>query len=156
MAGATFEITINDSGARDLFKRLARRVSNMTPVFAEIGEIITESVQRNFEEKVSPEGEKWAPLAAATKARKRHPGEILVELGTLFSSIHPEAHRDHVSIGTNIIYAAVHQFGIGRYAHLKTRRVMPAIPARPYLGIRDDDWPEILDAIEHWIMQEAV
>jgi len=151
MAGASVRVEVNDREVRELFKRLARRTADMTPVFAEIGEIVMESVSRNFEEQRSPKGKPWKPLSPVTRARKRHPGEILIESGTMFRSIHPRARKDHVAVGTNIVYAAVHQFGIGARSSLKSRRRMPAIPARPYLGVRDDDWPEIKDAISRWI-----
>ena len=147
MAGVNMTVTIDDREVQDLLKRLARRMADMTPAFAEIGEIVMESVQRNFEEKRAPDGTKWAPLAASTLKRKRHPGEILIGENVLFPSIHPEAYKDSVAVGTNIIYGAIHQLGgfAGRGHATK-------IPARPYLGVRDEDWPEIRAAIEDWIM----
>ena len=57
-------------------------------------------------------------------------------------SIHPEAHPDRAEIGTDMIYAAIHQFG-----GLAGRGHVVEIPARPYLGVRDEDWPEIKDAV---------
>jgi phage virion morphogenesis protein len=152
MAGASFNVTIDDREVQDLFRRLAKRMTDMTPVMAEIGEIGLESIQRNFEEGRAPDGTPWTPLATSTKKRKRHPEHILIgDTQDLFKSIHPEPHKDYVTIGTNVIYAAVHQFGIGLRTSIATRRTMPAIPARPFLGLRDDDWPEIRDAIEYWI-----
>ena len=147
MAGVNMTVTIDDREVQDLLKRLARRMADMTPAFAEIGEIVMESVQRNFEEKRAPDGTPWKPLAASTLKRKRHAGEILIGGGILFGSIHPEAHKDRVAIGTNIIYGAIHQLG-----GFAGRGHATEIPARPYLGVRDDDWPEIRAAIEDWIM----
>ncbi len=63
-------------------------------------------------------------------------------------SIHPEPARDHVTLGTNIVYAAIHQFGgtAGRGAHM---------PKREYLGIRDDDWPKINAVFERYFTRLA-
>ncbi len=141
MSGVKIKIDVDDSQVRDMLKRLARRMTDMRPVMAEIGEIVVESIQRNFDEQRSPDGAPWKPLTLETLKRKRHPDRILYETGTLFRSIHPEPGRRSVSIGTNIIYGAVHQLGY------KPRN----LPARPYLGVRDSDWPEIEAAIRHWL-----
>ena len=141
MAGVAIKIDIDDSRVRAMLKRLARRMTDMRPVMAEIGEIVVESIQRNFDEQRSPGGAPWKPLTQETLKRKRHPDRILYETGTLFRSIHPEPRSRSVSIGTNVIYGAVHQFGY------KPRN----LPARPYLGVRDADWTEIEAAILHWL-----
>lgn len=153
MAGAFLELEVTDERFRRLMADLARRMANMRPAFAEIGEIVYESVQRNFEESRAPDGTPWEPLAPSTArekaARGRNVTDILIDTRTLMGSIHPEPHADHVKVGTNVIYAAVHQFGAD-FTAIRTRRRV-RIPARPYLGVRDDDWPEIRDAVEHWL-----
>lgn len=141
MAGVSTRIHVTDRSGLDFMDRLGRRMTNMRPVMAEIGEIVAESIQRNFTEQRSPDGVPWAPLSLETLKRKRHPDRILYESGILFRSIHPEPHARSVSIGTNIIYGAVHQFG-----HKPKN-----IPARPYLGVRDEDWTEIEAAVLHWL-----
>jgi len=155
MAGAFLEVDYNEEQTRSLLLELCGRMEDMTPVFAEIGEIVTESVQRNFEEHRAPDGTPWAPLAPSTVAARAKKGrsskDILIFNRILMGSIHPEAHRDHVRVGTDIIYGAVHQFGIGWRTNLAIRRTMPAIPARPYLGVRDDDWPEFNDVIQAFL-----
>lgn len=157
MAGAFIEIEIKDRGLTDMVNRITGRMDDMTPIFKVIGEVITESVMRNFEEHRSPEGKKWEALSpdyAAWKAKKgRNPSDILILNRILASSIHPKAGRDRVQVGTNIVYAAVHQFGIGARSSLKTKRRMPGIPARPFMGVRDDDWPEIRAAVEMFLTQ---
>lgn len=64
-------------------------------------------------------------------------------------SIHPEAHRDRVEIGTTEVYAAVHQFGAD-FSILSTRRRV-RIWARPYLPMEESHieplMPEISDAV---------
>ena len=53
-----------------------------------------------------------------------------------------DAYQDHVEVGTNVKYAAIHQFG-GRAG----RGHRAEIPARPFLGVADEDWGEILDTL---------
>jgi phage virion morphogenesis protein len=43
-----------------------------------------------------------------------------------------------VDVGTDIVYAAIHQFGGETGRGNKT-----IIPARPFLGVREEDWAEI-------------
>jgi phage virion morphogenesis protein len=155
MSGAFLQIEVKDQGLTDLVNRITGHMSNMTPVFKVIGEIVLESVQRNFEGHRSPEGKKWEKLSpdyAAWKAKKgKNAADILIFNRILMGSIHPKAESDRAQVGTNIVYAAVHQFGIGRRSNLKTKREMGAIPARPFLGVRDDDWPWIRAAVETFL-----
>jgi len=55
------------------------------------------------------------------------------------------AARDEVQVGSNLIYAATHQFGD------------PArnIPARPFLGLSTDDRTEILALAQAWLEAAA-
>ena len=142
MSGAFIEITIHDQGAQDLLDRLSGRVDDMTPVMGDIGEIVTESSQRNFEEHRAPDGTPWEPLAESTKAAKvkmgRNPDDILIMNRILMGSIHPEAHKDRVEIGTDEVYAAIQQLG-----GMAGRDRQVEIPAREFLGVRDEDWDEI-------------
>ena len=131
---------------RELLGRVMAHMDDMTPVMREIGEVIQESVQRNFEEHRAPDGTAWEPLAPATAAARAKKGrsaeDILILNRILMGSVHPEAYPDRVEIGTDEVYAAIHQFGgmAGRGHSVK-------IPARPFLGVRDEDWPEIKAAV---------
>lgn len=158
MAGALVEITIDATELQELFGRLMRHMADMTPVLAEIGEVVIESVQRNFEEHRAPDGTAWKPLAPATVAARAKKGrsaeDILILNRILMGSLHLDAHPDRVEVGTNTEYAAVHQFGIGERSVIGSRRRMPAIPARPFLGVRDEDWPEIRAAVLDYIVSE--
>ncbi|MBN2060704.1 MAG: phage virion morphogenesis protein [Deltaproteobacteria bacterium] len=156
MAGALVEIKIDDSEMQELFGRVMAHMTDMTPVMREIGEIVDESVQRNFEEHRAPDGTPWKPLAESTKRQKakrgRNPDDILIMNRILMGSIHPDAYPDRMEIGTDEVYAAVHQFGIGERSVIASGRRMAAIPARPFLGVRDEDWPEIKNAILHFLV----
>lgn len=147
MAGAQITLRVNDEAARRLFEALASRCRNPRPALAAVGDILIESVQRNFEEKRSPDGKPWKPVSAAYAAWKtRHKGreasDILVLNRILMGSIHRQAASDRVVIGTNVPYAAVHQFG-GRTG----RKRSATMPARPFLGVRQSDWAEIKEVV---------
>ena len=179
MAGAFVQIEVNDRGLTELVSSITRHLSDMTPVFHEIGEVVAESVQRNFEEHKAPDGKKWeelSPAYAAWKAKKgKNAADILILNRILMGSIHQKAQRDRVQVGTDVVYGAVHQFGMDKFvgvaAHgrgkwqstggrsgattqtgVRTHLRDMFIPARPFLGIRDDDWPEIRAAVETFLV----
>lgn len=146
MAGAFVEVSIDDRELRELLSGIMKRMADMTPVNREIGEVVYESVQRNFEEKRAPDGTPWKPLAGSTKKARARKGrsaeDILILNRILMGSIHADAYPDRAEIGTDLIYAAIHQFG-----GLAGRGHSVEIEAREYLGVRDEDWPEIKDAV---------
>ena len=155
MAGALVNVRIEDQELRELLQGIMGRMDDLRPVMREIGEVVHESVQRNFEERRSPDGKSWAPLAESTKkakARKgRDPEAILILNRILMGSLHPEAYKDRLEYGTDMVYGAIHQFGglAGRGHSVK-------IEAREYLGVRDEDWPEINRAVLDYITMEKL
>lgn len=137
---------------------LARRMSDLTPVMETIGGILASSVARNFEESRSPDETPWKPVKGG--------GRPLLASGRLRDSINYRAYGDRVEVGTDLSYAAIHQFGGRIAAHIIRPRTKKAlywpgashpvrsvyhpgsvIPARPFLGLRDSDWPEIRNVL---------
>lgn len=98
-------------------------------------EFLVNSTQARLqEEKASPEGEPWAPWSPAY-AKTRVPGvqSLLISKDELRDSIANYADGPTVRIGSNLVYAAFHQFGSDD----------GDIPARPYLGVSEADRIEI-------------
>jgi phage virion morphogenesis protein len=58
-----------------------------------------------------------------------------------------------VAIGSNAVYAAIHQFG-GPIRQPKRKRII-SIPARPFLGLDQDDEREIIKIAEDWLVGEG-
>ena len=81
-------------------------------VYREIGQSLLVSIRQGFEAERSPEGEAWEALKPATVRRRKgdaHP--ILQRKGNLKKTITFNVTPDSVIVGTNLVYAAVHQFG---------------------------------------------
>ena len=147
MTGAAISINADTAQVEQRIDEIARRMGNARPAYEIIGEIVRTSILRNFEAGGRPR--QWAPLSPHTLARKRG-SQVLVEAGHaggLMGSIHYEAAADHVLVGTDKVYGAIHQFGgmAGRGRKVK-------IPARPYLDIQDEDWTEINDALGDYLV----
>ena len=129
----------------DVLTGINRRMNDLTPAFREMGTIVERSVRRNFLESRGPDGIPWAPLKSRPKGRTKP----LIKSGTLMNSIRSEADTREVRLETNVVYAAIHQFG-GRAG----RNNRATIPARPFLGVRDEDWTLIERAVCEHIGQE--
>lgn len=157
MSGVSIETRIIDHGVSAGFTRLAGAMDNTTPVMSAIGTGLVASTHRRFVTQTSPDGAAWAGLHPAYRAIKRN-SRILTESGRLRGSVNEQAGNDYVRVGTNVIYGAIHQFGgtiVPKNAshlvfRLATGVVMAnsvTLPARPYLGISDDDEEMIAETV---------
>lgn len=132
--------------ALDPFNQLARRLqSDDLPgaALANAGEELRTLIDLGFEAEADPWGTPWEPLSNRTlKARRGDDAAILNDTGQLRASISVgQPSGDGLEVGAyDTPYAATHQFG------------RDAIPARPFLPIRDgevdlpDDWQEDITA----------
>lgn len=146
----------------DLARR-ARRLSDLTPLMDELGGAMVASTQQRFEEEKAPDGTPWERSARAV----HEGGQTLRDSNRLYQSITHRAEPDKVTWGTNVIYAAVHQFGAtiraksanalafslpgGDFAQVQKVE----IPARPFLGVSRDDQAEIGRTVEDFLAREV-
>lgn len=121
------------------------KLNNLKPVMFKISQDIVKEAQLNFRNSKSPTGESWKPLSPLTISMRRGgSSKPLIDRGTLRRSINGKATNTQAIAGTNLNYAAIHQFGgtirprTGRAlrfgGNIRTRVV---IPARPYLGVNN-------------------
>jgi phage virion morphogenesis protein len=114
--------------------RLRLGIRDNEELMRQIGASMLVSVRRTFREQGSPDGS-WAPLSPNTIKRdpKRYGAghKLLIGSGRLLNSITFAAFTGGVTIGTNVIYARVHQYGsadrsgaaIGPQARIEGRSV---------------------------------
>ena len=148
MPGATIEVTFDDAKVRDALKRLAGAGNDLTPLMRDIGEHLLNTTRERFVTQKTPAGVPWAPLSETTRGRKRrNKDKILTERGYLRGNLAFRAGRDSVEVGSPSLYAGTHQFGAKKGAFGSTSKGAPIpwgdIPARPFLGLSDDDEAEI-------------
>lgn len=157
MSGARIEISADDRQVRATFAQLIELGSDLTTVMEDIGAALVASTKLRFETGKDPDHIPWKRSWRA----KEEGGKTLVNSGLLRDSIHFEASRTEVLVGTNDRRAAAHQFGavivpkdkpalsfkVGEnWVHVK--RVV--LPARPFLGLDFGDILEIREiAIDH-------
>lgn len=114
MSGASIAIEVEDAEIAAGLQRLVDTGADLRPAFDAIGAALTFSTQRRFEAKRGPDGQEWAPFAPSTLKRmpeRRQPPQLLRDRLRLYSSIIHEATAEGVAVGTNVVYAAIHQFG---------------------------------------------
>jgi len=138
MAGAFVSIELKgEEQLTQAFNRLISQSSDVSPAFRDIGEYLIESTQKRFQTQQSPSGESWQSLSAKTIKNKKRKDKILTESGTLADTLHYLLSGHHLEFGSNMEYAATHQFG----------REDGNIPAREFLGVSAEDENEILHII---------
>jgi phage virion morphogenesis protein len=147
MTGASMRVSLEGDDIQAMAAGLVRLGADMRPLMRMIGVGLVEETHRRFERAQDPQGRAWAPLSAAYLETKRGPGPLreLGMRGGLMGSITFAADTRSVRVGSNKVYAAVHQFGATiKPVHapalrfrLGNRLVFAkrvTIPARPYLG----------------------
>ncbi|MCG6552503.1 MAG: phage virion morphogenesis protein [Candidatus Magnetominusculus sp. LBB02] len=140
MSGALIEVTIDDGGVIEALSLIAQRVTNLKPAMQLIGKRVTASVKENFRAGGRPQ--MWIPSQRA----KATGTQTLIDTKNLMNTIHPTAYNDRVEIGTNVKYAAIHQFG-----GYTGRGHKSYIPPRPFLMVQDGDWAVINETLLDYI-----
>ena len=167
MTGIRITATLDDGKFRETLDRLAAVGRNPTPVMRAIGVGLQHATIDRFEQGRDPWGRPWAPLNPAYAAGKRGPG-ILREAGMrggLQGSITFATAGKTVIVGSNKVYAAVHQFGatirpkkaggrlVFRMVGHTVRAASVTIPARPYLGFGAADHEAVVDVLHALLPQ---
>jgi phage virion morphogenesis protein len=138
----------------------------------QLGGLIENQSKARFSERAAPDGTPWAPWSAAY-AKTRHGGHsLLVGDGHLRDSIAWQMDGDELHVGSNLVYAAIHQFGWGEAqgavqvrehesTNLFGKTVAPFsvpahernpnMPAREYMGLSDANVSEAEQALAEWV-----
>ncbi|MYE01471.1 MAG: phage virion morphogenesis protein [Alphaproteobacteria bacterium] len=174
MAGVRLEL--DAKGAASALRDLVKRSRNPRPAFDQVGRILRQHVVERFEHEEGPNRQPWKKSLRA----KRQRGQTLTDTGRLRKSITWNRLPDGVEVGTNVVYAAIHQFGgktkpriirpkrakalafrvgnvaggrgVLRFAS-KVRHPGSRIPARPFLGIDDRDRRAIRRIIDRHLLR---
>lgn len=140
-------ITTTDGHALAAMAQLMMTAENKTRLFDEIGTSLAESARMRFIDQAGPDGQPWQPSVRA----QRQGGETLRDKGILMNSITHVVLPDGVEYGTNVPYAGPLHFGAeiravnGPFLRFKipgggwVRKKAVTLPARPFLGLNDED-----------------
>lgn len=153
-----------DDETNQFLRRLNDMDVDKTGVMNAIAEGLRTSTEERFQAQETPEGTKWEESLRASE----NGGKTLIRTSALRTSIKTEVNSTGLAVGTNLIYAATHQFGDertiraknGKYLKFKIgdrfvskQSVRVNIPARPFLGISEKDNEEIREILENIVRE---
>jgi phage virion morphogenesis protein len=157
--------TFDDAELLAQIDALIARGGNLKPALDDIGQDMVTVTTRAFELGRSPGGEPWLPSAAA----KREGRKTLIDRGLrggLMGSFSYQVGESGVVYGTNVVYAAIHQFGgtiQPKGAHAvpvvldddrDLASAVVTLPARPFVGASDQDVRRWEDTMRDYLAGE--
>jgi len=142
MAGVQLKYSVDMAKPLAMLKRLED--FNARAMFDDIGGYLNTETDKRFKEGKDPDGNLWEVSQRAADEG----GNTLIDFGHLRDSITHVTFIDGSGLdqGTNLIYAGIHQIG-GKAG----RNQSVTLPARPFIGINDDDAAEIDNIVEDHI-----
>lgn len=106
-------------------------------------ELESQTRRRITEEKASPDGVPW-PDWSEDYAATRHGGHSLLQGDDdLLDSVQSLVSDDQVETGSNLIYAAIHNYG--------GEEVGMPIPQREYLGLSDENTDDLQATVDDFV-----
>ena len=164
MSGVSYRV--DTSELERLADDLVERISRPAPALRAVADLAEQTIQRNFTAGGRPT--RWAPL-------KLRDGQPLRDTGRLMNSISAQPVGDRtVLVGTNVVYAAVHNFGAKKgafgtvacqvkahkrgsstvRAHTRNAKIpWGDIPQREFMVIPDEEIEDIQDLLQNWIVE---
>ncbi|MCE9679608.1 phage virion morphogenesis protein [Shewanella sp. AS1] len=146
MAGSYIKVDYRgEKGLTKALNSLLKQGHNLSPVLGKIGAYLHDNTQQRFVDMQAPDGSPWEPLSSTTLDMKAAKGarldRILSDVGTLADTLHYQISSDTLSLGSNEVYAAMHQFG----GITGERSWIPGveIPAREFLGMAPFEKDEV-------------
>lgn len=149
------KIDLDDRSVLNALNGLLRAGADLQPALQDIGEYLVVATRDRFRDGVAPDGAPWAPNSPVTTARRgkgaagKRP--LIGETRQLSTRIVSRVTAHTVEVGSPLEYAAVHQFGAGKGQFGRSKRgPIPwgDIPARPFLGLSEEDRREVLDILQ--------
>ncbi|MBT2131222.1 phage virion morphogenesis protein [Aliiroseovarius lamellibrachiae] len=136
MSGAILSLTT--PGLDEAIKRLSVLPGfEMAELADDAAAILESSTRARFETKEAPDGTPWADWSDDYAATRGSNHSLLINEGEMRDSIASYATGDEAAVGSNLVYFAHQHFG--------GEEIDSGIPARPVLGMSDQDEQDIYD-----------
>ncbi|MGR3479362.1 phage virion morphogenesis protein [Salipiger marinus] len=159
----SLKVRFEDAAPRAALARAAEGARDLTELMDQIGSVLVNgAVERIGQTNVAPSGTPWPKSLRAQlgggedgEPGAGNAGPTLHDTGQLMRSITELPAPTQVTVGSNMIYAGVHQ--TGATIRPKTKKALSftlangdavtvgsvTIPARPYLGISEEESADI-------------
>lgn len=139
-AGLVYDL----SGLQRLESRVRRLAKIKKPELLDIiGALVESQTRKRIQtEKEGPTGEAWQAWSAKYAAKRSSGRTMLMNEDHLLDTItYLRVDQDSIEVGSNMIYAATHQFGDGDRG----------IPERAFLGISDGNETELIRNVDNYL-----
>lgn len=150
--GDAISVKVDTKAVVETFDVLDKRVKSKTPLF-QIGVEMVKSTVKHFENESGPDGSGWMPSWRVRMGG----GQTLSDKGTLKASLDNDVRGNSVIVGTNLKKARTLQYGAARGKYGRTKYGVPVpwgnIPARPFLGISNDDRKLIMRILTNFVTE---
>lgn len=158
MAGA--RVDFDGKAATAGLRGLLAGIENPAPLLAQLGEYTLRTTRDRFKSQTAPDGTAWQALVPwYRKEKSQNKNRVLTLRGFLRGQLVSQVVNGRsVEVGSNLVYAAAHQFG----ATIQPKRAKVlvfrghaaksvTIPARPYLGLSEVDKNELVERTLDWL-----
>ncbi|KGQ56922.1 phage morphogeneis protein [Gallibacterium anatis] len=146
------KITLDDHASNEL-RQIVIQLQHPKKLYGVLGETLKKIHKERFKQEVAPDGKKWQALSPITRQIKGN-NRILKQDGYLSQKTAYNYDEHHVEFGSDAKYARLHQFG-GKIVPKNAKRLRfgeskifakkADIPARPWLGVNDQDKQQLLN-----------
>ncbi|MGH8435517.1 MAG: phage virion morphogenesis protein [Pseudomonas sp.] len=110
MAGATLEF--DSQAVLAAINEAAEAMGNPTPMLENMGEYLLQRTEDRFASQTAPDGTPWQALSPRyQRSKKKNRDKILTFNGYLGKHFAYQINGSELLVGTNRVYAAIHQFG---------------------------------------------
>ncbi|WP_299392768.1 phage virion morphogenesis protein [uncultured Desulfovibrio sp.] len=143
--------SLNWGGLDAALGHAAKKLGNTQALMESVGDVLVSGTRQRFSDEEDPKGRKWLRSGRAAESG----GQTLTDTGRLRDSIEYAATTNKVMVGSNLVYARIHQEG-GTITPRKAKKLVftgrggkkaavdkVIIPARPYLGVSGQDLEEV-------------
>ena len=100
-------VSLNWGGLDKAVGNAAKKLANTRLLMASVGEALVSGTVRRFIDEKDPSGKSWKPSERAVEEG----GKTLTDTARLRQSIDYAATPSKVMVGSNVIYARIHQLG---------------------------------------------
>lgn len=144
-------VSLNWGGLDKAIVKAGNKLGHTQALMESVGDALVSGTLKRFDAEEDPQGNKWAPSGRAADDG----GQTLTDTARLRRSIDYAATPGKVMVGSNLTYARIHQKG-GTITPKTAKKLVftgrggnkvavdkVTIPARPYLGVSEDDMDEV-------------
>lgn len=140
------DVSIHIESVEKALTDLGHGITDRTALMETIAGTMLNAVTQNFNDGGRPQ---------AWEAPKHRTGMPLVDTGVLKNSITEASDNDSAMVGTNVIYAAIHNFGGTIKRETTKGKVEIEMPQREFLNLTPQDEEDIMDDV-HTYFQNLI